>query len=329
MSDIRGAGFDGYQAQGNNEEQESNAGPSQTQNLPSLNIAAAEPFRLQNLGNYYPDTNSPETPEDHEDLSILAHYADPATLPQGVASPDGRTVQYGAVRVAAHRATEYQAVREHMIQGGQKAQKYLYTAEKERVGWDGVDVYPFHPDDESIVSHDGTHYIDKETKSGPTPDGNRMYVAFNTREGFYTESGGLQSAATGGAHEMAHVARQLAGGKDMPGWHTTEEHHIITKVENRVARVHGEAPRDTHSYAAKFRTNSITSKTPINSDTRRLLTDSRETLIRQTLAMEARGVGTVHEEEPEVLERDKTVNQVYDAVNSIEHFDPESDSDDE
>jgi len=45
--------------------------------------------------------------------------------------------------------------------------------------------------------------------------------------------------------------------------------------------------------------------------------------------MEARGVGTVHEEEPEVLERDKTVNQVYDAVNSIEHFDPESDSDDE
>jgi hypothetical protein len=234
---------------------------------------SSQPARLQNLsllGIIPPDSRSPLTPDDPVGQAIYGQYTHPAVLPPALRSSEDRSF-FGAVQVPAGRAAAYMEVRQHMAEGGARAQKYLAALE-ERFDGMSVEVYPY--EGSSPISRlGGRELLPAETQV--RKEGNTILVTFSTNEAMLHLTGSASSPATAAAHELAHAARD---GEDrnteldlkLEGWTNAEEHHV-SLLENVVAKAHNEAQRDAHQSVVTYRTINIKSTTPANPTTAKII----------------------------------------------------------
>jgi len=306
---------------------EHDAGESHVQEQPApLETGATQssrPFRLQNLseiGLILPDLNSPVTPNDDDELgkSMLTQYANPTTLPGPTAELEDRVV-YGSVVVPKDKAEDYQAVRQHMAEGGARGQKYLAALENRERDGRPIEVYPYKGSD-PIPRLDGEEPLPAKTQFFNEP--HELIATFSTDRATFFPNGTVISAATSAAHELAHAVR--AGEKTKPspslaGWTDTEEHHVITKLEHEVALAHGEGTRDSHMSVGTFRTESITSTVPATPLTERHIELARPGLERRTQAMDELGLGAIHEDHPVVADRIAKARMVNFSISQSEN----------
>lgn len=291
----------------------------------TLDIPGAEPYRLQNL--LGPDSHSPTTPTNAADLALFARYSSASTLPPMHDDPDQAFVSFGSVEVPREAADDYQQLRLHAIQAPE-GRKILFAAEQtltrrqengEDALVDRVRVYPYQPGTNEINDLDGGTLTAKarafytRNEAGETI-GN---VTFDAREGMFTHSGGQQSAATGGLHELHHLVVGPGVGSPMTGFIGKLEHHTIINAENPVARANHEEPRDTHDDAGHYQTTQLRSTSPMDPRTREVIESHRELLRHATARMDAQQLGAGHVEHPDVIERQRIAKN---AANRIKIF---------
>ncbi|HTF64039.1 MAG TPA: hypothetical protein VK638_15250 [Edaphobacter sp.] len=311
MSNIGGIGsapsYSGADFESVLGEQDAGASHLQEQSAPSETGAtqSSRPFRLQNLseiGMIPPDLDSPVTPDDDDELgkSLLAQYADPTALPGPTAELEDRVV-YGSVLVPKDKAEDYQAVRQHMAEGGARSQKYLAALENRERDDRPIEVYPY-KGSAPIPRLDGKEPLPAKTQFFNEP--HELITTFSTDRALFHLNGTVTSPATAAAHELAHAVRAGEITKhSLAGWTDTEEHHVITKLEHEVALAHGEGIRDSHLAVGMFRTESITSTVPATPLTQGNIELARPALERQTQSMDELGLGAIHEDHPVVADR--------------------------
>jgi len=306
--------------------------PSEADNAahhpPALDIAASEPYRLQNrlADSSYP-TNSPTTPTEEEDRNLFDQYSSPATLPPAHDDPSKPYVSFGSVEVPRAAAADYQQLRLHSIQA-RAGRKTLYAAEqtltKPQPGQsegivDRVRVYPYLPGNKLIHDLDGTPLPAKNAAFLTKNDAGETIgnVTFDAREGLFTPSGGQQSAATGGLHELRHLVVEPGTGPAMAGFTNEQEHHTIIDAENPVAKANNEEPRDTHGDAGHYQTDHIRSTNPVDPRTGGVISEYSAPLREATAKMDRQNLGSGHVNHPDVIARQKLARA---AANQIKIF---------
>jgi hypothetical protein len=211
------------------------------------------------------DPYSPTTPAEE----VMRQYADPDNLPGPTGNStihhSGATQEwthFGSVEVPSPLVMHYLEVRRHMARA-EPGQKYLAVVENRPDM--KTKVLPYLAADPKFRLRPKAVALSGEKKAA---------VYFPVDQAAFTSSGGLHSAATIAAHELAHAARitlnPQTGTPDFPpkvphpNWTDSEERPAI-KVENAVAKANGElGERDTHHGAGSFFTSGIRSTTPVD-----------------------------------------------------------------
>lgn len=298
--------------------------------LPPIDTGRTTPLRLRHSED---DINSPATPDSVD----MEPFRDVATLPRPIMR--GNTAHFGSVQVPLDQAREYHAVRIHAVRAaetsvtnGNKGQKYVAYLEGRG---EPTEVHPYPPGTRTITTLTGGHQLPAVQETIVHPDLDRVVVRYSTRRGLFTQSGEKQSAATGGVHELGHAARMYRDpnraernnidpnrmfnppGDVLPGWTDSEERHIITKLENPVARAHGEGMRDTHGAVAYFLTDSITSAQPADPRAAAIVSKTAPALREYTQQMDRNGKTSADTADPHVAARSelsKTARQHFEAL---------------
>jgi hypothetical protein len=262
------------------------------------------------MGHDAKDEYSPTTPTEE----VMRQYADENNLP----GPTGHSEQFtrdgsvaefthfGSVEVPSAHAEHYVKLRQHMAKA-LKGKKYLAVAENR--------------EDVKAVVLPYSARLNREALEGAplqpvvrTQRGVKKVIAIvPTDEASFTSDGEFHSAATLGAHEMAHVARVVANPETgmpehppkvpYPSWTDTEEHYTVG-VENAIARANGEAgKRDTHGGAGLFLTDDIHSTTPVDPLQRETIEKYRRQLQDLTQKMDGDRIAPRNLDEPIAIER--------------------------
>jgi hypothetical protein len=256
--------------------------------------------------------DSPTTPDE----TVMAKYADPMNLP-GPTKATKTRVSYGKVDVPNGKEGDYEAVRAHMAKS-QKGRKYLAVAENTVPM--KIEVHPYSDKEppealggKGRVLYPAVGQTFPKRRYFPKLREDKVISTFPTDQGIITQEGGTISAATIGAHEIAHAVRMnkdggvpaFYGRREMNnGWQNSEENDVIRKVEADVAKANGETGnRDIYLDAGYFRTSHITSSEPKDEGTARLLAEHAPQLQRLTAEMDKAGTGPYfpHEEEHQLV----------------------------
>jgi hypothetical protein len=270
---------------------------------------------LGDVAEEYRNVHSPVTP----DSSVMEQYASVDTLPKPEFGEDrasfGKSVEVPCDKNKKdedERVKAYQTLRKHMVESGPKARKVLANMETrpdaETRPDVKVQVYPF-TGKNRIPRLGGGEPLTPETETAFSED--KLFLKFDTHSAVFNQNGERQSAATSAGHEAKHTTQfiprikgingNLSSGEGffMPGerkmqdpYTSNAEHEDFTGVEAEMAEAHedqGEAPRDAHRAVGTYRTSGMTSTTPENPETQKVLEKFQPQLRDLTKQMDQQG----------------------------------------